>query len=402
VVAGGTSFTSTTDGGGYTFQFNYDVPVLEYIVPALLGADGGDVIQIVGDNFGPVGTPIIVDPQEVLDCTASNSTESAHSILQCVAKAGRGSAMPVRVTVNGQASVGNARVNISYRFPQITSVEPARGVANSPKRLTLHGDNFGKSRINVRVFVGSKRCANSVWMPALPPKFKQSYILCEPPTGDTSGAKSIGIEFSDEVSFATSLYPELTFDNMYFVACAPGEYTHQSTDDGRCYPCPTGATCLGSENLPIALPGFMKMRNNTGNSANEIKFLPCSPVSACQGGGKCATGYETPQDSCVGCVDGYYKLSGECKKCPQLAGVYLALYGGAILVFAIFGLLLVKKGPSIAVVGVGVDYYQILSIFTAFDIRWPAPVKTVLNIVSISNVRSVTAPTAPQRCMIPS
>jgi hypothetical protein len=39
------------------------------------------------------------------------------------------------------------------------------------------------------------------------------------------------------------------------------------------------------------------------------------------------------------------------------------------VVFGIIGLLLVKKGPSIAVTGIGVDYYQVLSIFISFDIK---------------------------------
>jgi len=100
-----------------------------------------------------------------------------------------------------------------------------------------------------------------------------------------------------------------------------------------------------------------------------IKFLPCTPASACQGSGKCAVGYETPENSCVGCMEGYYRLSGECVECPALAHLFLALYIGVAVVFGIIGLLLVKKGPSIAVTGIGVDYYQVLSIFISFDIK---------------------------------
>ena len=100
-----------------------------------------------------------------------------------------------------------------------------------------------------------------------------------------------------------------------------------------------------------------------------LKFLKCTPASACQGSGKCAVGYEKPENSCVGCVKGYYRLSGECVKCPELAHLFLALYIGVVVVFGIIGLLLVKKGPSIAVTGIGVDYYQVLSIFISFDIK---------------------------------
>ena len=104
-------------------------------------------------------------------------------------------------------------------------------------------------------------------------------------------------------------------------------------------------------------------------TAGILKFLPCTPASACQGSGKCAVGYETPENSCVGCMKGYYRLSGECVKCPELAHLFLALYIGVVVVCGIIGLLLVKKGPSIAVTGIGLDYYQVLSIFISFDIK---------------------------------
>jgi hypothetical protein len=117
-----------------------------------------------------------------------------------------------------------------------------------------------------------------------------------------------------------------------------------------------------------------------------VKFTKCSPAAACQGGGTCAVGYETPDNNCVGCVKQFYKLSGECKPCPDTAGLLLGIYIGVVVIFGIFGLLLVKKGPSVAVTGVGIDYYQVLSIFVGFGIKWPTPVKDVLNIVSISNM----------------
>ena len=114
-----------------------------------------------------------------------------------------------------------------------------------------------------------------------------------------------------------------------------------------------------------------------GTTSGVLRFLACTPASACQGSGNCAAGYETPENSCVGCVDQYYRLSGECVKCPTLAGLFLALYIGLAVVFGIFGLLLVKKGPSIAVTGIVVDYYQVLSIFISFDIKVNTPMLCV-------------------------
>ena len=167
----------------------------------------------------------------------------------------------------------------------------------------------------------------------------------------------------------------------YAVTCSAGEYRIVA-QNGRCEDCPAGATCAGGDKFPEALPGFIQMQvSNVSSSAltsgigvidattGILKFLPCTPASACQGSGKCAVGYETPENSCVGCMKGYYRLSGECVKCPELAHLFLALYIGVVVVFGIIGLLLVKKGPSIAVTGIGLDYYQVLSIFISFDIK---------------------------------
>lgn len=204
------------------------------------------------------------------------------------------------------------------------------------------------------------------------------------------------LEFAKDDTPNSLLYEKgaLFFEDAYAVECSPGEYASAT----GCEPCPVDenkdpvAFCAGGSNPPVALPGYMQLGNGSntltpGQVANAVfQFIKCTPASACQGGGKCAVGYETPANNCVGCVNGYYKLSGECKPCPDTAGLLLGIYCTVVLIFGVFGLLLVKKGPSVAVTGVGIDYFQVLSIFVGFGIKWPAPVKDVLNIVSVSNM----------------
>jgi len=144
---------------------------------------------------------------------------------------GRGDGLAVHVTVEGQRSdatngggntdgkVGRdgASVNISYFPPLITSVDPNRGAANSPEKITIYGNSFGKSPTNVRVFIGGRPCANAAWMPENPPKYQKSYIQCNPPDGDVSGEKNITLIFSDDDAFSTDklLYDPLHFYDMY-------------------------------------------------------------------------------------------------------------------------------------------------------------------------------------------
>jgi hypothetical protein len=245
-------------------------------------------------------------------------------------------------------------------------------------------------------------------------RYIRSYITCNPPDKDTSGAKNVTLEFSDKDtvssstnSYTDTLYGKLLYLNRYEVACDKGEYALPS----GCMPCPVyrmpsgkivpAANCSGGDSPPVAKRGFIQLQNLSGSDyvqcsgtldvtgclrPGEVKFLACTPKAACQGGGNCSKGYATPDNNCVGCEKRWYKLSGECTPCPKLASLWLALYISVIAIGGVFGLILVKKGPSVAVTGVGIDYYQVLSIFIAFNIRWPAPVKDVLNIVSITNM----------------
>ena len=215
---------------------------MEEVSPRTVAVEGGERISIQGDNFGPACTPVTVEPTRMLRCDHSNTS---HTRIACVTLPGRGDGLPVHVTVEGQRSDethggdstndGNgggagvevsgeqsgtrvvALVNISYFPPLITSVDPNRGAANSPEKITIYGNSFGKSPTNVRAFIGGRPCANAAWMPENPPKYQKSYIQCNPPDGDVSGEKNITLIFSDDISFSADklLYDPLHFDGMY-------------------------------------------------------------------------------------------------------------------------------------------------------------------------------------------
>ena len=244
IVAGGHYYVEnkTRIGGGgrrlsrSRFTFSYDPPAVNLVTPMIVAVEGGEHVSIQGDNFGPAGTPVIVEPAQVLRCDHSNTS---HGLIMCKTLPGRGDGRPVHVIVEGQrseatssgASVGGGAidvgansgangavlVNISYYPPRITSVDPNRGQANGPEKITIYGDSFGKSPTNVRAFIGGKPCANAAWMPENPPKYQKSYIQCDPPEGDVSGEKNITLIFSDDDTFppALLLYDPLHFDGMY-------------------------------------------------------------------------------------------------------------------------------------------------------------------------------------------
>ena len=248
VVAGGHYYVeNATHIGGNgrrlsssRFMFSYDRPIVEEVTPMIVAVEGGEHVSISGDNFGPAGTPVIVEPGRVLKCDHSNTS---HTRITCTTLPGRGDGLPVHVTVEGQRSEGTivggsnsngggrdraTGVNVSYFPPLITSVDPNRGQANEPEKITIYGNSFGKSPTNVRAFIGGKVCANAAWMPENPPKYRKSYIQCDPPDGDMSGEKNITLVFSDDERIneypagssgrfppAVLLYDPLHFYGMY-------------------------------------------------------------------------------------------------------------------------------------------------------------------------------------------
>ena len=67
----------------------------------MVAVEGGEHVLVVGDNFGPAGTPVIVEPEWMLRCDHSNTS---HTRIACVTLPGRGDGLAVHVTVEGQRS----------------------------------------------------------------------------------------------------------------------------------------------------------------------------------------------------------------------------------------------------------------------------------------------------------
>jgi hypothetical protein len=76
------------------------------------------------------------------------------------------------------------------------------------------------------------------------------------------------------------------------------------------------------------------------------------------------------------CLKGqYYRVNGECVRCPQ--SLYAILIGmGCVMLFVVgFMYWLNKRQISIALVSIGVDYAQVISMFAKTRIHWPKYLK---------------------------
>lgn len=141
---------------------NYLPPVLENRTYSLTTTAGGEVLTIVGDNFGPKNVmPLVIVGGRQCNVTAltdSNGFRTAadpHSSLQCVTPEGTGRQVPIEVYVEGvRASSGMAYVD--YPPPELDSTaapwskEPphssgieAAVATNGTDIIVLEGRNFG-------------------------------------------------------------------------------------------------------------------------------------------------------------------------------------------------------------------------------------------------------------------
>ena len=215
------------------------------------------------------------------------------------------------------------------------------------------------------------------------------------------------------------------------IGCAAGWYGHE---DETCVPCPAqsedptkrGAECAGYvetiklHSYPRPVKGWYNLNssdsitvaNGVRNSmldtcpdgfqdhGRDVCIVPCDPPDACLGDNYCAYGYTSkePLFRCAYCDKGFYKRAGECIKCPDSpAGLFI---GFIILVVFMCGVAfqLNKRQVNIAVVSIGIDFFQVLAIFSQSRIKWPPVIKELFHVLSAFNLNiEIVAP----ECLIP-
>jgi hypothetical protein len=132
----------------------------------------------------------------------------------------------------------------------------------------------------------------------------------------------------------------------------------------------------------------------------DVCIAPCDPPESCLGDNICAFGYASkpPAWRCSNCDTGFYRRNIECIKCPDSPwGLVIAMF--LLIVFAgALGYFLAQKGVNIAVVSIGIDFFQVLAIFASSGVKWPQIVKDFLYFLSAFNLNiEIVAP----ECIIP-
>jgi hypothetical protein len=168
-----------------------------------------------------------------------------------------------------------------------------------------------------------------------------------------------------------SVTGEATDSLAYFASeCQNGAIEMWGRPGELCLQCPQGAVCYGSLKDPISGFGWWQM-NITGPARADLceperanrtwcpDFVPCEPEKACLGNNTCALGYDKIR--CSECLKGkYYRLDGECIKCPNQPWVLVVGVIFAAVVLCTTAYVLNKKSVNIGMLAILIDYAQVL------------------------------------------
>ena len=210
--------------------------------------------------------------------------------------------------------------------------------------------------------------------------------------------------------------------------------------DEYCVDCPPGSVCEEPNRVfpiePESLAGYYResypssvQRCDTDrlHRAECYGFSPCEPAEACLGMNVCEDGYT--RNKCAQCCDVYnqnlrdpatgallldefghpqlntecindegeplkfYRLNGLCEPCPSNPWLLVAMFFSAFVVFGLIAWTLRRKKVELTILSIGIDYFQVLSIFASTRVSWPQSIENLYNYLSAFNFNlNITAP----------
>jgi hypothetical protein len=182
---------------------------------------------------------------------------------------------------------------------------------------------------------------------------------------------------------------------------------------------------------PVSNPGYYRLDIPYGAALDECtdrdtrsscySVVPCEPYEACLGGNACLKGYTG--ERCALCCDysqsyldkertiknpecwkegaedakddpiKFYRMSGECVPCPENPLMLIGMIIGALFFGGAGCYILQRKQVSLGVLSIGVDYFQVLSMFAAAKVDWPESIQKIYFYLSFFNFNlGITAP----------
>ncbi|MCP4870904.1 MAG: hypothetical protein GY898_19545, partial [Proteobacteria bacterium] len=353
---------------------------------------GGYALLVEGESFGRSGAFVSIGGRE---CRVVSQT---HNRITCEAPQGFGDRLGVRVSIGNRRNAPSAGAVFAYDPPIVTSLMP-----NTPdalgERVVIRGKNFGWEPTAVAITVNDIPCEGAEWL-------NDGSLQCSPAT-DVVGPKNVTILVANR----TEPFVLYDFEEMFITECkAPLYYGLRGEECLKCSVDALGANCSDGDeqmyDLVVSLPGWWRFNYTTPHPACHEKrqareecpaFAPCEPKWACLGANLCSEGYTS--ERCSQCVQGkYYRINGECEKCPDQPWLIFVLFFLAAAVLSFAAWMLNARQVNIAFVAIGVDYFQVLALFARARVRWPNILKGLFRWLSAFNLNIELA--APE-CAIP-
>jgi hypothetical protein len=361
---------------------------------------GGYLLELVGESFGDQSALFAFTNVHVGTGACTFSTDMAvrsvmsHTRLVCIVPSGLGENLPVTVSLGGRTSLVSAQSLFSYDPPVVSGISPNTPDAMGTQSVTIRGKNFGVTKTDLFITINDVACYDQQWL-------NDGLLSCHTPA-EIVGAKNVSILVANR----TTPYTYYDVEEALVYECAPSFY---GLDGEVCLPCMQGGKCPGSErfiDMVNATAGFWRI-NASVDSVQAQQFcdaprrltreacpamLVCGPPDACLANNICADGYEG--EACAYCLKGtYYRVNGDCVKCPN--NLYVLYVGLVLLLLCMiaFSYFLNKKNVSLALIAIGVDYAQVMSMFARANIVWPPVLVQMFRILSAFNLNiDITAP----------
>ena len=242
--------------------FDYALPRITSVSPAVANTDGSTLVTISGSNFG-------LNPVLTLGGKPVQLISQSHTSITFNAPPGEGVLIPVVLTVGRRTATST----LSYLTPTITSIAATSRPTSGGTTFTISGSNFGLSpSVSVDATpVGIISRSHTSLECTLPPGFGINRSVGVRVAGAVAGAN-----FSYDPPAITSISPQTVTGEGGETLSILGANLVNATViqiDGRSYPSTSRSNEVAQLTLPVLSPGPHTLRVNTsGGLSNAFSF----------------------------------------------------------------------------------------------------------------------------------
>jgi len=428
------------------FRFNYQGPGLDRVSPGTLrgaeyefaGANGGSTVDFRGENFGgsPNNATIYIDgrvcpnsqwrspDQDVssglpfLSCSPARDVVGPRNLFVCVSEqssyipsAPRDSALLLeadRITASTNLSSlsDSEQAEVDGILALASSLYNTRCKSFAERSGNVIGSYGGINQLCVECPPGSVCTVGDALLsdPIAASGFFKLDIPVYEDDGETISERArsrCDRERWDE-SFITE-FPSLVLDETCpdYVSCEP---TEACVGANQCAPEYQYAfdKCLErrqeegfNSSCSVVLNPFTGAFEGVDSDCNPDPSSECSP-SRPQDCAKCTVIFEDdvargvcectqPQRCSLCTLNTHFRLNNRCQECPSSPLLLLLLFILVVILAIVGGYYLNKYQFNLALIAIGVDYFQVLAIFASANIIWPSLIQRVFDMLAIFN-----------------